>query len=323
MGMHETNGEKAAEPSDILQEFLKKKPSQGEDLLTAVLETGRINRSAASRSLRVPEDVIETWASTLAEEGWLKPPEKDLDDPSYELSDSALGRLRELEREFLETALEEGHPEEKKQKKTAKPSVVLSVHDILIFASLMLSFAMVRRYLALREDTTPLIFGAFLLVASAVIYSANKQYSLTKMMVLLSISRFIYTAKLIIHNVRHVISFTLIVGVIYITGKFILLKDMFYLVAAIICFSMVPLVYQRRGNKLALIRLYIGLGLIIYALLLLAGLTSITEYVARKIRFIDILAGILLLIVLKVKESSFGLKVDSLKKFVEKDQQQP
>jgi hypothetical protein len=276
----------------------------------------RITRSAAARSMRIEGGVIDEWCKTLAEEGWIKF-DAEVEDPAIELSDSALERLRALERDFIEGALTE-HAKEEKPKTKVKPAVVLNIADVLVFFSIILSYAMLRKFFYLPDDKTPLIYGLFLLAFGGLVSHQNRQYSVTKV-IILSTSNFVKSAvKSFIRNLRHVISFALIVAVIYLAGEFIVSRKIYYLIGAIITFSMVPVIYQRKGNKLALIKLYAGFVLIIYALLLVAGLSSITELFARKIRVLDVAAGIILLIYLKMKESSFGLNVVSMKKFVGK-----
>ncbi|MFH1836129.1 MAG: hypothetical protein ABH851_08075 [Methanobacteriota archaeon] len=302
---------------DVLEEFLKKKPTEGEELLELVLEAGRISRSASSLRLQVSGEVIDSWCETLKEEGWLKPLDRDLDDPIFELSELALKKLRRLERDFIEQ-VEENEPEKivSRKRKRSLPFMQFSVIDFLVFTSLILSYVMFQNYSENLGNNVYPILGLFLILFAVIVYKTSVQYSITRMIIL----RFFQTRRILflalVTNIRHVISATLIVFMIYFAGKLILTKSLIYLGAAIICLTMVPVVYQKRGTKLALLRFYIGLCLTIYSMLLLFGLRSITELVYNKIRLLDILSGVALLFYLKVKEEYFGLKTISLRKFL-------
>lgn len=321
------------ESSLVLKEFLKKKPDEGEDLLSLVLETGRITRSAASRSLRIPEDVVTSWYDKLEEAGWIKPIDRDLDDPMIELSDNALKKLRSLERDFFEKVeeQEEAAIKEEEAKTDAKSLAAtgqvarpkykaFTLIDALVFSSTLLAIVMFKKF---SEDTSEvmfLLFGMLLILFSVIIYQRKIKQSKARFMVMSLWGGLSSTLKAFKVHKLHVLAFVFVVGVIYLVGRFLLVRKLIYLVGAVICFSLIPFIYTRKGNKKVLARLYLGIMLIIYALLLLFGLTSFTEYFTAKIRAFDVLTGISLLIYLKIRESYFRL--DALARLVRKKKEE-
>jgi hypothetical protein len=323
--MEEDSGNRADEPSDVIKEFLKKKPSQGEELLSLILEVGRINRSSSARMLNVSEEVVDSWCKVLVDEGWFKKPDIDISDPVFELSDSALKRLRQLEMQFMEK-IEEFEDVESVTKKHVKVSVTkkhfkslvgLSLVDVLIFSSIVFSLFMLGKFLRDRTNTDYLLFAGFSMLFSLIIYKNNVQYSVSRMLVLslFNTSRKLFIALL--KNIRHITAIVLTLGVMYLIGRFVVIKNPYYLVGAVLFFSMLPVVYQKKGNKIIMLKLYLGLVLIIYALLLFGGLTSISKKLFNEeTRVLDISVSILLLIYLKSKEHYFGLNVSSVKRFL-------
>ncbi|MFH1788449.1 MAG: hypothetical protein ABH834_03615 [Candidatus Altiarchaeota archaeon] len=322
--MRDEKEKKEDESSHVLKEFLKKKPDEGEDLLSLVLETGRIPRSAASRSLRVPENVIDVWCLKLEKDGWLNHIDRDLGDYMIELSDAALKKLRNLERDFFDKVEEEASREEKTKqevktrdaRKTAPPHKTLTLVDALVFLSVILSAVMFKRF---SEDTTQtmlLLFGILLIVFSVIIYQRKAQHSKARSIIVKLWNAILSILLAFKVHKRHVLAFALFVGVMYLVGRFLIVRKLIYLVEAVICFSFIPFAYTRRGNKRILGRMYLGIILTIYALLIIFGFTGFTEYFTAKVRVFDILAGITLLLYLKIKESYFRL--DALAKLVRK-----
>ena len=315
--MQEEDESEEGQPSDVMREFLKKKPSQGDDLLTLVLEAGRISASASAKSLRVSEDIVTSWAKVLIDEGWFKKTDKDLNDPVYELSESTIRRLRALERDFIESVESVKIEEEEEKKKKVKeslhitPPASVSIVDALVFFSLVLSAVMFNKYLENTTDMIFLLFGLLLIVFSSIIYKKSKQYSIIHMMVY-----WIKNSKTVaLQNKKHLMSFAFILGFIYFLGNFIMQQRSYQLIGAIVSFSLMPFVYRRNRSKSKIIRLYFGMVLIVYALLLLFGFTSATQLIWREIRVFDILIAIILLINLKIRERYFGLRIKSHRMF--------
>lgn len=312
-----------SDASDVVRAFLKKKPSEGEELLTLVLETGRLTKTACAMKLGVSEDVIDSWAEALVEEGWLNPPDNDVYDPVFELSEDALKRLRALEKSFIgeDAAVEDEAAAEKKKKQKPRRgfSSVFSFADLLILLSLVLSLVMFARFFQKPDELIYLLFCVLLALFSSVIYRSNRQYSRNLFLAEFFSKAVSDSIKIFKRSRRHIILLILIGFSVYFLGRLMVTKNILYFILCMMYFFAIPLVFQKKGSTLSFLRMYLGLMLVLYAFLLFLGLTSLTEYaLGYKSRALDFLAGIGFLFFLRMKENYFGLKMASPKKIRKK-----
>jgi len=296
-------------------------PSEGEDLLTLVLKYGKLHQSEASRKLQVEPDVVNSWAGSLEEGGWIKPRDMDIGDPLLELSKASLKRVHGIKEEMLK----EEKKEVKKKKQIKLPLIRVKldkilINDILIIVSSLLALYLFSKFIRDPNKETLSFFVSVILFSTvSLIFSSYEEFSKTKK----ALSKLKILAKTLyrVGSRRRtgLLAVAVFIFMIFAVGRFIFLRNIIYLYLAVLSLSSIILIYQPRPGIKPKIMFYTGMTLLTCSTLLLLGVASITKpIIGRRIGAVDIVVAIVLLIILQRKEAEFGVGAKSFKEMIKK-----
>lgn len=287
---------------------------EGEELLVLILRVYKIKKSAAIRSLGVDESTVDDWISALMEAGWIKPIDTDLDDPPLEISETTFEKINDIRKGVV---FKELVKEKKKKKKAIRSPVKIDkivMLDILIVLTTIASILLVYKFV-MDPDKESLSFIIAMALFSVVIliYKAYSKVSRTR--------KFFSVIGLIFRNLIHILTkrkkhifavFTILI-LFYFAGRFVVTKKIYFIPLVVLSMTTFLLTYLPKQTRGANLRFYMGILLLTFALLLLGGL-----YKPVDSRFLNVSAAIISLILLQVKESSFGVGIKSFKEMADR-----
>lgn len=282
-------------------------PKEGGELLSLLLRFGSMPASSAAKDLGVDAVTIRQWGRALSAEGWIKPLDALLSDPILSLSpdyEKKISKVREtLRRPADVKAVNNGF-------KKPKPAVSgLFAYDMIVLVSIALSVYLILKFVRNPSvgPASPILGVVLFFIAILVLRSYRRVYTAKKETgkspALLALFKEILTRRK-----RHILVVALLLLVMFFIGKFIVSKDQINLLLLIMPLSSIPLVFLRRVNVGFLIRYYLGMILLMYAILLFAGLYSVSEKVLGRTSWVfDVLVSFLILVLIQLFEKFFGV----------------
>lgn len=313
--------EKKEKPSSI------EKPAVGEELLGMLLEYGRLDKRGVADKLKVSPEVVDEWIDSLEKEGWIKTEFKETGNPQMDVTESALRRVKKLRDEIMEEGRREEETERRRaedlgkdeNKKTLKPAKFLTENkmDLLIVSATLVTIYLLKRFASNPNQETISFLGAMISFSIALFtYNRYRQK--------LRIRNTVAFAKEIVKKVKGEKKFvaTIIASIllIYFTGQVLFnpFDRIINLYAGVLTLSTVVLIHYPKKDLKKTIGFYAGMSILLYSLLLLVGMTSITEKFLESRRWwADALTAFLLMAVLQMKEDIFGIGVESMREMTE------
>ena len=287
-------------------------PKEGGELLSLLLQFGRMPESSAVKDLGVGRDVVREWEKALADEGWIKRPDPLLSDPLLELSpeyDKKLSLIREQARRPVESKSAAGKLVPAKS--TTPKMSPLFAYDMTVLISLALSV-----YLILKFAKNPqagfssAIAGVVLFAVSMSVLRAHRRVSQAKSGKGLAQSTPSLFAEVVSRRKRYIVVVAMVLAIIFLVGRFLVSRNPENMLLLIIPLSTIPLVFLRRVKAGFIVRYYIGMILLMYSLLLLTGFYSVSAIlVGSESRAVDVLVSFVIIGLIQLSEKYFGVGV--------------
>ncbi|GEM_PF-2828981 len=293
-----------------------------EDLLALVLEARNIRVEEAARKFGVQPSVINQLASELEKKGLLEIRDKGSSDVLLSVTYDSLKKVKLLEKELVKKY----KTPEKEEKKKPSPAETLKKTRTfgwdLIFLLLVL---LCIRYLGLfadnPKDAMNFLIAVILFFVAVLIYNRKKNLMHTRSV--------IAKMKLVIHlvitypgeNKKHVTSFIILVLATFFTGRFLSSPEheIYNLIVAVLLLAGIVVIYRSKASPSTKFRFYMGMLFIVYSMMLLAGITSLTDFLfGSRERTYDSFVGFALLMILYLNRGTLGLGKISLTQLFER-----
>ena len=308
-------------------------PEVGEEVLLMLERFGSIDKSSALRELQVSPETLDNWVDELERDGWVKVTDRELDDYYIGLTKESLERIKQLkelkkeEESFVEEAIEDKEPKKKfdlklfleKIKNTSVRFILLLRSNIIDLSLIAFFLLVVHLILAFIQDPNQRImnFLAAIVMFSALllIYRSYKEKLKTKTLLELVVEFF----QILREKIKHIIASMFIVLLIYFAGWVIIYPE-FRVISILLCtivLTSIIGVYHPLKTKSKMLKFQIGMLLIVYSMLVIAGMASITQLIVEyTLRIVDLGMGISLLAIIYINRSFFGVEVEYFKEIL-------
>jgi DNA-binding PadR family transcriptional regulator len=290
------------------------------NLLTVILEfEGKIRESSASRKMGVESETVRGWAEELEAEGFIELAELGVGDPLLQVTPAGLKKLDDIKREWKEQegVGEEGESEDKpgggKRKlgfnvKAGFTRVRGMAMDFVILGTSIVALYLLKQFIEdPNAEVLSFFFGAILLSVTFLIYNQYKKSLKTR-----KVFGFMQWFLQLLQEKRRYIATTIVsMLMIYAVGMLILepYNRSFYIMLMVLIASTGMLIYYPKKTFFGVIKFYIGIGLLAYALMLIVNLLSITSTLfEQRVRLLDVGVGIALLVLIQMNEDWLGIK---------------
>jgi len=305
-------------------------------LLGLIVEFGRLNDFVAARKLGVSLEQVREWAGELEEEGWIIKSELEVGIQSYSVTKDGSDRLKELRAEikFRETPVDD-----KPKSKPKNPLVLLFLtplrltgilyllkfiksypRDFLLLATTLFSVYLL--YLFIQEpnaEALSFFFAVLMFSVTLLLYNHYKKHS--KAGGLLGFADWLFWV--VKSRRKYFALIAIYVLLIYVVAKIILrpLDSAPYLMYFILLVSTSVLLYYPKKTLFGTIKFYVGMAALMYSVILIAGLSSLTYLLAgTAYRLLDLFVGFCVITLVQLNEDTLGVGVKSLRRMLKEQQ---
>jgi hypothetical protein len=109
---------------------------------------------------------------------------------------------------------------------------------------------------------------------------------------------------------KHIILFALFLLALVFAGRFVVLRDPTNLLLLVLPLSTIPIILLHKGTTAFLVRYYVGMLVLAYAILLLLGLFSVSTYfLGGAARWFDVIIALFLMGLVRLSERVFGVGI--------------
>lgn len=304
-----------------------KKPSVGGDLLSLMIEAGRITKTAASVKLGVDLKTINDWVNTLEKEGWVKVTDRELEDSILEVKESALREFMDAEKELFGKEKDVVKGEQQKVRLGERIKNLLgkvlnfttrSKMDFAMILAATFSFYLIKRFVS-DPDQEALSFLIAMVVFSVMIVIYHKYEKVLKTRGVIVFAASLMEAM--VQKRRSILSVLISIVFVGSVGAFLFGPghSIYSLLLCVILLSTIILLYQPKKTMGEMLGFYLGMVLLTCSILLIIGMLGVSMIIfgaGNESHMIDIAVALAIMVVLQLNEDSLGVGVKSFQKMI-------
>jgi transposase len=300
-------------------------------LLGLVLEFNSITDSKASQKLGVSVEQVRAWASELEKEGWISVSD-ELGARSYSLSKEGLSRIKDLKKSIVARDVEEKKEIKSKvplKAKLAESSSKLtssagffssilraSYRDVVLMISTASAVYLLYLFVTKpNKEVLSFFFAVLMFSIVLLLYNQYKKHLKTAGFIGF-VEWFLWMLKKRRRYIALIMTYILFIYVLVLVIVYPLTRAV-NLIYLIVLMSTSVLIYYPKKNLLETAKFHIGMVALMYALLLLSGLSSITlALLKEQSRLFDVFIGFCIILLVQLNEDKIGVGVKSLQKML-------